>query len=166
MTESWYRVEVRGGRVVSVVQVEAAGTDEGGIFFVRASTDVAARSLGHAAFNEYCRLRRKKHRDAAKAQGLCRCGKPKIAGGTKCARCVESDNRARTRSRARVAGEEVPAPDWKATRDANRVVDAVRARLLILEEVSRAFNRRRSQPWSFEAWLRNEIKKAKGEAAA
>lgn len=166
MTESWYRVEVRGGRVVSVVQVEAAGTDEGGVFFVRASTDVAARSLGHAAFNEYCRLRRKRARDAARAKGLCRCGRPLDSGGRQCSRCCDNSNRSKERAAARERGEVVAPPNWAATRERRAVADAARARLLILEEVSRAFNRRRAQPWSFEAWLTNEIKKAKGEAAA
>jgi hypothetical protein len=54
----------------------------------------------------------------------------------------------------------VPSPDKAETLRERRRDESTYARRLVLEEVRTAFNRRRQSPWSFEAWLNEEIKKA------
>lgn len=150
--ESWWRcVTDSAGNVVEATIVEAAGTDGGGVFFVRACDEESARK---DAFRKHMRERYRR----LKAEGLCRCGKVNDSGtGSRCKACKARDSRYAKRARAKARGEEVAVLDRGDALRARRESDRVELRLEALREAHRkllALGRDAGM-----RWLREEIER-------
>ncbi len=166
---SVFRVEVdQDGKVISIREVERAGTDRGGVFYIRARSEKAA---GKAAFNAYYKLRVRARRAKLRAEGKCDCGRPRdlpVAPGSKtlralCRACTESNRESHDRKRRRDAGEAVPMPDKGETLRRRREAERAEDRLEILRQVNRRFLADRA---GFARWLQGEIEKLAGRSAA
>lgn len=157
--ESWWRcLTDKDGNVIDATVVEAAGTDGGGVFYVRASSEEQARK----------EAQRKHHRERyrrLKEAGLCRCGRPNDSGnGSRCKACKLRETNYAQRTRARARGEDVspPQPRVEAVR-ARRESDRLELRLEVLREVNRKLLALGKDAGM--RWLREEIERLAAASA-
>lgn len=165
---SVFRVEVdEDGKVLSIREVERAGTAKGGVFYVRARSEKAA---GKAAYNAYHRLRLRDRRARYRAEGKCDCGRARDVrkpGSNEffinCSACLKGMTDSKERKRRRDAGEDVPRPSVGESLRRRRQAEREEHRLEVLREVNRRFLADRQ---GFARWLQGEIEKLAGRSAA
>lgn len=155
--KSWWRVETDAkGKIVSARAVEAAGTDAGGVFFVRAKDEADAGRRAFMAYQlEATRARRRRYL----AEGRCQyCGRENDRGGTlRCSICLKGHKVHKERRNARDRGEEVPPPDWRAAHQARRAQEDAALCLEKLREVNRKLLALGKDAGM--RWLRGEIER-------
>jgi hypothetical protein len=166
----WFRLELDGSaKVISCVKVIAAGTSEGGVFYVPARNAESAAKLAYNAHN--AALLRARRAQYAK-EGRCRCGRPQPEraandprlGEKRCDVCLKKQSEHNKRRALREKGVDIPKPDRRTAIAARRVEEADILRLSVLKEVDEVW--RAKGAVGLRIWLRKELARlSKGRAA-
>lgn len=158
------------GKLISKKKVGEVGEDTAKgrrvTVYVVARGDVSAEELGKLAFNAYCLRRMREQRAEFKKRGLCKCGNPLDTDGTSCSWCRKLSKRQKERTAAREAGEDVPTPNRKETRDEKRQMQDEELELRLLKQISLVLDRHGVA--ALRDWLRKRqgfLEKKKERAA-
>lgn len=165
---SWFRIELhRDGSVKTCAPCDAPAAVHAGsrVFFAQGATATEAQKQAKALFNSYFAEKTKAARAKRKADGKCRCGRPRDrkhpVGGfwQQCRVCAARQDVYRERYETPVAK---PARNEvaKAEECTSRVRDRkAEMRLEVLVEVQEAWESA-SNNQAFTRWLRAELAKA------
>ncbi len=164
--ESWWRcVTDSKGNVVERRIVEVAGTDGGGVFFVRASSEREADEAGRAAFNRYARERLQERRARYRAENRCACGRKRdVPGCNTCSACQAGVKQLRERREIKAAGKPVPRLDVGESLRLRRQAEDAEIRRDALRDVLRRFCEMPKA--DFKRWLEGEIRRLSGKRVA
>jgi hypothetical protein len=182
--ERWWKVSLgAGGKVLSCTALERAPQDEakGGIIYVRAPSRLDAETEARALLNAYHREKQARHNAKLRADGKCRCGRPKDPDYERCSECRDKDRLYKERDRKRAKGLAVAPLDRRVALGKRRreeheaAVKVELERALASDDATRSVRRavlaEVHAKWlsannnrQFSDWLSSELKKAGGAA--
>lgn len=159
---AWYRVVVSAAGMKASA-VDAAGTEEGGVFYVRATSEEDALRL---ARNSHERIRMQRKRAEWRKVGKCiRCGRDRDAEGrVTCSFCLKRQSGENDRRHRRERGEDVPVPDRAEGLERRRKAERAALELELLEKLDDIWAKRGTI--GARQWLRKELARRRVRSVA